>query len=163
MAAPLEKLDAPLFTEAGESLRQFFYDGILPRAQLGDVDLGPAENNSPPVGRFHLANQLGRVKQRLGRDAAAIQTNSAEALFPLDQNNFFPLVRGVERRRVTAGAAADNDNLRLKRFHLCAKILMQNNHLSLADREQAANPWTSLHVKLTARPLRGTKHGAVVR
>jgi hypothetical protein len=48
------------------------------------------------------------VKQRLGRDAAAIETNTAEPLVALDENDFLAEVSRVKSRRVSARPCADN-------------------------------------------------------
>jgi hypothetical protein len=55
-------------------------------------------------------NLVRRVKQRLGRNAAAVQAHAAEPLLAFDQNDLFAQVRRVKRRRITARAGADDNN-----------------------------------------------------
>jgi hypothetical protein len=53
---------------------------------------------------------MRRVKQRLGRDATAIQANAAEPLLALDQDYLLAEVRRIKRRRVTSRSGADYYN-----------------------------------------------------
>ena len=54
---------------------------------------------------------LGGVEQSLGRDAAPVQANAAEILF-LDQQNFFAEMSGTLSHDITAGARADDDEVK---------------------------------------------------
>ena len=52
----------------------------------------------------------GRLEERLGRDATTIEAGAAD-VGHLDQCDLEPGGRGVQRGSVTAGAAADDDEI----------------------------------------------------
>src|SRR5580658_7466305 len=57
------------------------------------------------------------VKQRLGRDAAAIEANAPEDFVALDKDDFFAQVRRVKGGGITAGPRADHDNFSFDGIH----------------------------------------------
>ena len=81
-------------------------------AQLGQVQRRFGKGDAAMRGFAGVDDLVRRVKQRLGRDAAAVQTHAAEPLFALDENDFLAQVRRVKRRRITARPGADNHNFR---------------------------------------------------
>ena len=64
-----------------------------------------------------VGDLVRRVKQRLGRNAAAIQAHAAEPLLALDEDDFLAQIRRIKRRRITARAGADNHNFSFDRIH----------------------------------------------
>ena len=65
-----------------------------------------------------FVEHLGDVQQRLRRNAAAIEADAARVLLGIDERDLHPEVGGIERRRVSAGAGADDCNAcRHIRFH----------------------------------------------
>jgi hypothetical protein len=50
---------------------------------------------------------LGRIEQRLGRNATAVQADPAKMFF-LDQQNFFSEMSGALGHHVSAGTRADD-------------------------------------------------------
>ena len=70
--------------------------------------VGGAEGDAAMLGFAGGADRVGRVQQRLGRDAAAVEADAAQALVPLDQDDFLAEVGRVEGRGIAARAAADN-------------------------------------------------------
>ena len=79
---------------------------------------GQSGSGSTPSGSLHAvlagvldrAEHLGGVQQRLGRDAAAVQAGAADLVL-LHHRDRQPGRRGVEGRRVSAGAAAEDDEV----------------------------------------------------
>ena len=63
-------------------------------------------------GLARVVGDLGRVQQRLGRDAAAVQTRAAELVL-LDQGDGEAELDGAQRRRVPSAAAAEDDNVKV--------------------------------------------------
>src|ERR1035437_678867 len=59
-------------------------------------------------GLMRGGNGVGRMQQRLGRDAALVQTDAAEPLFALDQDDLLSKVRRVKGRGITARPSAHN-------------------------------------------------------
>jgi hypothetical protein len=59
-----------------------------------------------------------RVKQRLRRNAAAIQTDAAEPFLAFDKDDFFAEISGIKRRGVSARSRADNYDLSFDWVHM---------------------------------------------
>ncbi len=87
-------------------------------------DVVPRGHQRRPVdglqGRLHTpalaclgdaVDEFGRVQHRLARDAAAVQTRPAD-LVPLDEHDVETEGGGTQGGAVTAGAAADDDDVR---------------------------------------------------
>ena len=62
------------------------------------------------LGAVHEVEHLGRAQQRLGRDAAPVEADAAEIL-ALDDRGFEAQLRRTDRRDITAGARADDDEI----------------------------------------------------
>ncbi len=77
-----------------------------------------AERDAPGDGVLRLRDDVGDVEECLGRDAAAIETHAAGVRSGVDERDRMPRSARVERRRVAAGAAADDDELRVRRAML---------------------------------------------
>src|SRR6476646_4447594 len=60
----------------------------------------------------HSSEYLGGLQQRLGRDAAAMQAGAADRPL-LDERHFLAGGGGVERGSVTAGSAAQDDDVEI--------------------------------------------------
>ena len=66
----------------------------------------------PHAGRvLRLVDHLGDVQQRLRRNAAAIEADAARVRLGVDERDLHAQVGGIERRRISAGAAAEDDEL----------------------------------------------------
>ena len=118
IAAAVNDLHIALLREHGDAAAKLLNDGFLPFAQLGDVNFGRFKNNAAMGGFARAGNAVDGVQQRLGRDAAAIEADAAEAFVALDENDFFAEVGGVKRRRITARAAAHNYDFSFDWFHV---------------------------------------------
>ena len=81
-------------------------------AQLLEVELRLAERDAVLGHLAGLADDLGDVEQRLGRDAAAVEADAAELGVFVDEHDLHAVVGGVQGGRVAAGAAADDEELR---------------------------------------------------
>ena len=81
-------------------------------AQLLQVDLRLAERDAVLGHLVRLANDLRGVQQRLGRNAPAVEAHAAELRVLVDQGDLHAVVGGVEGGRVSAGPAADDQQLR---------------------------------------------------
>ena len=55
-----------------------------------------------------LLDHVGRMQQRLGRDAADVEADPAEAGVTLDQHGIEAEIGAAERRGVAAGTGADH-------------------------------------------------------
>ena len=96
--------------QAGQALPQPGDDLVLVGVDAGHVDAvegGPdAEVGALPG----LVGDLGRVQQRLGRDAAAVQAGAADLVL-LDQRDTLAQLGRAQRAGVAAAAAAENDDV----------------------------------------------------
>src|SRR5262249_36514117 len=71
---------------------------------------GTAEGHAELAGPATQLEDLGRAQERLGRDAAPVQADAAE-LLALDARDLHAELRAANRRDITAGAAADDDEV----------------------------------------------------
>ena len=78
LSAAAHHLDFALLGERRESAGQPLHDAGLPGAQLVEIELRLAEDDAVRAHRVRILDDLGRVQQRLGRDAADIQAHAAE-------------------------------------------------------------------------------------
>ena len=62
------------------------------------------------LGVIHVVIDLGGTQQRLGGNAAPVQADAADVL-ALDDRGLEPELRRPDRRDVTAGSAADDDDV----------------------------------------------------
>src|SRR5262249_17993860 len=87
-------------------------DDLLPvAAHAVYVDLGRAEGQANVFGIFGVGDELGGVQDCLGRDATDVQTRPAGSLARLNKSDLEAVIRREEGRRVTAGAAAEDEEL----------------------------------------------------
>ena len=57
--------------------------------------------------------QLGRVEQRLGRDAADVEAGAAQRLAALGAGGLEAQLRGADRGDIAAGAGADHQDVEI--------------------------------------------------
>ena len=80
-----------------------------------EVELDLAGADAPfgerPVMRF--LEQLGRVEQRLGRDAADVEAGAAQRLAALGAGGLEAELRGTDRGDIAAGAGADHQDVEI--------------------------------------------------
>ena len=62
------------------------------------------------IGVGHIVIDLRRAQQRLGRDAAPVEADAAEA-FTLDDRDLHAELAGTDRRDIAAGAGAEDDEI----------------------------------------------------
>ena len=80
-------------------------------AQRVQVD-GRRGEDQPVAGHLlGLGDHLGRVQQRLGRDAAHVQADPAERTAAVDHDDLLAQVGGPERRGVAARSGAEHEHL----------------------------------------------------
>jgi hypothetical protein len=60
-----------------------------------------------------LGEQLGGVKQRLGRDAADVEAGAAQRLPAFDAGGLKPQLRRPDRGHVSARSSADHDHVEM--------------------------------------------------
>ena len=97
-----------LFGQGCQTLGQPADDRVLPAAQLVDFDLRLAEFDAGARHLFGLRHHLGRMQQRLGRNAADVEADAAERRIALDQHDFLAQVGGAEGGGIAAGAGAQH-------------------------------------------------------
>ncbi len=106
------------FCQRRDAVAQFVEHGFLPRPQLGQLKRRLGKRDAA-MRRFARVDDLvRRVKQRLRRDAAAIQAHAAEMFVAFDENDFLAEVSGVKRRGITARTGADNYDFSFDRIHV---------------------------------------------
>src|SRR5262249_26287332 len=94
----------------GEQVVGEFADDVHPViANAGNVDARLFEMDAEFGGVAGVGNELGGVQERLGRNAADMQTGAAGLLAGVDESDLHALIGGVEGGGVAAGTAADDD------------------------------------------------------
>jgi hypothetical protein len=92
----LHDFDLAPFGHAGKTAGQLADDLVLVRAQFIEVDAGSGEAD-PAVGHvLRLLHDSGDVQQRLGGNAADIQTDAAERCVTLDEYGLHAQVGAAE-------------------------------------------------------------------
>ena len=67
---------------------------------------------------------MRRVKKGFGRDATAIEADTAETFVAFDEDDFFAEVCSVEGGGVTAGAGAHNNDFGFGWVHFCFLLVL---------------------------------------
>ena len=114
LALARHRLDLSLLGEAGEAARQPLDDAVLPAADRGRVEGRRAEAHPMRAHRLGVVDDLGDMQQRLGRDAADVETHAAERRSRVDQNDVLPQIGGAEGGGVAAGTGAQNQDIGLE-------------------------------------------------
>jgi hypothetical protein len=135
-AATLDPGDLVLGDEALEPGPHPLHDGIAASGHRGVVDLGLARQvEAELLGVADPIDEAGGLEQRLGRDAAAVQACAADLVL-VDEGNLQPELGGAERRRVSAGARAEHDEIEV--------IGRADGHGSGASKRLDAGGWTDV-------------------
>ena len=110
LAGAANHFDFALLRQRRESAGELADDLVLPFAQLRRVDLRLAEVHARAAHRFRFLDDLRSVQQRLGRNAADVETHTAELRPALDQRDLHAEVGSAKRSCVTAGTGAEHDD-----------------------------------------------------
>jgi len=104
----VDDLDLALAREVYQPTGEPADHAVLPTPQGGQIDLRGVELE--PVRRhlLGLGDDAGGVQQRLGGDAADVQTHPAQTLVALDQGDFQPQIGGAEGGGITARTGTDH-------------------------------------------------------
>ena len=104
-------LDLVQLQKAGHAVGQLLADGVLVGDDLGKVDGYPLHLHTNILAlRPDLLHQLSGVQQALGGDAAHVQAGAAQILL-FDNGHVSAQLCGTDGRHISAGAAADNNDL----------------------------------------------------
>ncbi len=118
VAASVHDLNAAHLGQLRHAARQPGQNGFLPGPQFVYVNSGGAEDDAAMLGLARGGDGVGRVQQRLGGDAALVQTDAAQTLLALDQDDFLAQVRRVKGRGITARPGAHHYDFSFNRFHV---------------------------------------------
>ena len=111
-AAPLRPRDLVLPEEELDALRVLRHDVVLALEHAREVDLDVADADAVLGGVLaQELDVLGRVEERLGRDAADVDAGAAERLVHLDADGVEAKLGGADGGNVSARAAADDDDV----------------------------------------------------
>ena len=103
--------DLALFGQPGQPTGEPVDHALFPATQRAQVDGRRGEGQSVAGHLLGLGDHLGRVQQRLGRDAAHIQAHPAERAAAVDHHNLLAEVGGPERCGVAARPGAEHQHL----------------------------------------------------
>src|SRR5262249_55692152 len=115
-APPREQGDLVLAEEELDALRHPVGDPSAPLHGLGIARLEAAELDAEVRGVAHEGHDLGVAQQRLGRDAAPVQTDAARSIV-LDRRDREPELGAPDRRDVAARSGADYHDVELVARH----------------------------------------------
>ncbi|MNG13598.1 hypothetical protein D3C84_972860 [compost metagenome] len=115
----MNDLDLVLFQQRGNAGGQAIDNAVLPLNALGDVE--GRRRNADAQGRklmvlLRLMKLLSDVNQCLGRNAADVQAGAAQGL-AFHQDGRDAQLAGTDRRHITAGAAADDQQRGVQSLH----------------------------------------------
>ena len=96
-----------------EAAGELANDRRLPRAQLRHIDLRGTEHDAVLGHGMSLVDDLRRMQQRLGGDAAHIQANSAQCRPAFDEGDRKAKVCGTKCRRVATRPGAQHEHWRM--------------------------------------------------
>ena len=111
-ALALDELDLVRLDQALQTLVQPVDDAVLVRVDPGHVDALERGPDAEPGALAGVVGDLGRVQQRLGRDAAVVQAGAADLVL-LDQRDRHAELGGAEGAGVAAAAAAEDHDVEL--------------------------------------------------
>ena len=104
-------LDLVQLQQTGYAAGQLLADGVLVGDDLGEVDLHTLDLYADILALGpDLLHQLGGVQQALGGDAAHVQAGAAQILL-FNNGHVRAQLCGTDGRHISAGAAADNNDL----------------------------------------------------
>ena len=106
-----EVLNLAMLDELPRPARQLLHDAVLEVAKLRQVDRWFAERDAPLARMFRLVEQIRYVQKGLRRNASTVDTDAAGIQLGIDERRRQTQIGGEKRRRVPAGAGADNDDL----------------------------------------------------
>ena len=112
LGAAVHHLDAVLVAQDLDPAGEAPDDPVLPLHHRRQVDREALDGD--PQGRTasaHLLGEVGGVDQRLRRDAAVVEADSAEALVLLDEDHVLAELGQPDGGHVAARAGADHDHL----------------------------------------------------
>ena len=134
MAAAMHHLDVAALGQAGNALAQFLEDGILPGAQLVQIDMRRAKSDALTGGIVRFADQIGGMQQGFGGNAAPVKADAAQTGLLLDQNDLLALVGGIKRGGIAARPATHHDDFSINRFHELPELFYSHHcFLKLLD------------------------------
>src|SRR5919106_1553532 len=111
-ALPFDPLDAVRLEEAGDAVRELADDRVLPLVRLREVELRRADVDAQLGERLlGLLEREGGLHPGLRGDAPDAETGASEPVFLLDADGLRPELRGPDRRRVAAGATAEDGDV----------------------------------------------------
>ena len=109
--APRPRCTLRALASAPRPLGQLVHDAVLELAQPVEVDLRLAEREPEVAPLLGVGDHLRGVQQRLGRNAADVQADAADARVALDQDDLLAEVGGAKRGGVAAGTGAEHQHL----------------------------------------------------
>ena len=107
---PLDHLDLVLAHEIGDAVRQPLGDFAAALDHAGEVEADIVGGEPELGGAAHRVIELGGAEQRLGRDAAPVETDAAEML-ALDDRGLEAELGGADRGDIAAGPRADHGEI----------------------------------------------------
>ena len=107
-AEALEHRHLVLAQQALDAGRELVDHLVLARHDDGQVELRLPGHDAERLRVRELVEQVGRVQQRLGRDAAAMEAGSAQERILLDDGGLEAELPGADRGDIAAGAGAQN-------------------------------------------------------
>ena len=107
---PHEHGDLVLLHQMADAARKLFRHPARPRDDGGQVIADPVCLQPEFLGPVHQVEHLGRPQHRLGRDAAPVQADAAQA-FTLDNGHLLAQLGRADGGHIAAGTRADHDHV----------------------------------------------------
>ena len=107
----MNDFDLALPGKLRQSTNQFGHDLVFPGKQFSRVNLRLAKNDTVFGHLFCFVNYACRVQQRLRRNTADVEANTAQHGPAFDKNDIHPKIGGAKGGRVTTRAGAKDHKL----------------------------------------------------
>src|ERR1035437_8527145 len=117
VAASLHDLHAAHLGQLRNAAGKARQNGFLPRPQFHDINARRRKKDAATFGFASRSDCVGRVQQGFRRDAALVQTDAAQPLVALNQDNLLAEVRRVKGRGITPRPCAYNYDFSLDWVH----------------------------------------------
>ncbi|EKD60770.1 MAG: hypothetical protein ACD_54C00559G0002 [uncultured bacterium] len=97
--------------------RQLFRHPARARHHCIQIERGTLDLQAEFLGAVHQMKHLGTAQQRLGRDTAPVQADTAQ-IFAFDNRHLLAQLAGPNGSHIATGACADHDHVECLSSHL---------------------------------------------
>ena len=151
LAVPVNDLDLVLLQQMRHAARQPPGNPARPFDDGRRVKRNVFRRQAIVLGVLHQMIDLGRPQQRLGRDAAPVETDAAQML-ALDNRRLHPQLRRPDRRHIAARAPAHDNQIEFGISHIFGSAVPGSYSLAHPE-ERSKTASRRISIRLYAGPV----------